>query len=125
LVEAPIHREIADLRHFSPRIYAMFGWFALAFVVITIANLAKLIGFGMWVTALGNLLFITLSVFTMVGLGRTPHRAGGRGGVPGQAPGPQSSADGRAAGRVSTAALPAGCRTSHNGDALINLSVLP
>jgi diguanylate cyclase (GGDEF)-like protein len=59
-------REIADLRHFSPRIYAMFGWFALAFVFITIANLAKLIGFAMWVTALGNLLFITVSVFTMV-----------------------------------------------------------
>jgi len=59
-------REIADLRHFSPRIYAMFGWFALAFVFITIANLAKLIGLGMWVSALGNLLFITLAVFTMV-----------------------------------------------------------
>jgi two-component system, sensor histidine kinase LadS len=59
-------REIADLRHFSPRIYAMFGWFALAFLFVTIANLAKLIGFGMWVTALGNLLFITLAVFTMV-----------------------------------------------------------
>jgi two-component system, sensor histidine kinase LadS len=59
-------REIADLRRFSPRIYAMFGWFALAFVFITIANLAKLIGFGMWVSALGNLLFITLAVFTMV-----------------------------------------------------------
>jgi two-component system, sensor histidine kinase LadS len=59
-------REIADLRHFSPRIYALFGWSALAFVFVTVANLAKLIGFGMWVTALGNLLFIALSVFTMV-----------------------------------------------------------
>jgi diguanylate cyclase (GGDEF)-like protein len=59
-------REIADLRHFSPRIYAIFGWFALAFLFITIANLAKLIGFGMWVSAVGNLLFITLAVFTMV-----------------------------------------------------------
>src|SRR6202042_3322903 len=52
-------REIADLRHSSPRIYAIFGWFALAFLFITIANLAKLIGFGMWVSAVGNLLFIT------------------------------------------------------------------
>jgi two-component system, sensor histidine kinase LadS len=59
-------REIADLRHSSPRIYAIFGWFAVAFVFVTVANLAKLIGFGMWVTALGNLLFITLAVFTMV-----------------------------------------------------------
>jgi diguanylate cyclase (GGDEF)-like protein len=59
-------REIADLRHFSPRVYAMFGWFALGFVVVTIANLAKLIGLGMWVTALGNLMFIAATVFTMV-----------------------------------------------------------
>ena len=59
-------REIADLRHFSPRVYAIFGWFALAFVFVTIANLAKLIGLAIWVTAIGNLLFITLAVFTMV-----------------------------------------------------------
>ncbi len=58
-------REIADLRHFSPRVYAMFGWFALGFVTVTIANLVKLIGLGTWVTALGNLLFIAVTVFTM------------------------------------------------------------
>jgi len=59
-------REIADLRHFSPRIYATFGWFAAAFVLITIANMAKFVGFGMWVNALGNLLFIAASIFTLV-----------------------------------------------------------
>ena len=59
-------REIADLKHFSPRIYTVFGWLAAAFVAITIANLAKLLGFGMWVTALGNLMFIGTSVFTLV-----------------------------------------------------------
>jgi diguanylate cyclase (GGDEF)-like protein len=59
-------REIADLRHFSPRIYAMFGWFAAAFVVITIANLAKFLGFGTWVNALGNVMFLAATVFTMV-----------------------------------------------------------
>jgi diguanylate cyclase (GGDEF)-like protein len=59
-------REIADLRHFSPRIYAVFGWFAAGFVLVTFANLAKLAGFGMWVTALGNLLFIAAAIFTMV-----------------------------------------------------------
>jgi diguanylate cyclase (GGDEF)-like protein len=59
-------REIADLKHFSPRIYDMFGWFAAAFVAITIANVAKIIGFGMLVNALGNLMFITAAVFTMV-----------------------------------------------------------
>jgi diguanylate cyclase (GGDEF)-like protein len=59
-------REIADLKHFSPRVYAMFGWFAAAFVFITIANLAKFLGFGVWVNALGNLLFVSLAVFTLV-----------------------------------------------------------
>ncbi len=59
-------REIADLRHFSPRIYAMFGWFAAAFVLITVANLAKLLGLGTWVNALGNLMFVTLALFTLV-----------------------------------------------------------
>jgi two-component system, sensor histidine kinase LadS len=58
-------REIADLKHSSPRIYDVFGWFAVAFVIITIANLAKLIGFGMWVNALGNLMFLGVSLFTM------------------------------------------------------------
>ena len=59
-------REIADLKHFSPRIYAVFGWFAWAFVAVTFANLAKLVGFGMWVTASGNLLFIATSIFSLV-----------------------------------------------------------
>jgi two-component system, sensor histidine kinase LadS len=59
-------REIADLKHFSPRIFAMFGWFAATFVVITIANLAKFIGLGLWVNALGNLMFIIAAGFTMV-----------------------------------------------------------
>jgi diguanylate cyclase (GGDEF)-like protein len=59
-------REIADLRHFSPRIYEIFGWFAAAFVLVTIANLAKLLGLGMWVTSIGNLMFVALTVFTTV-----------------------------------------------------------
>jgi hypothetical protein len=59
-------REIADLKHFSPRIYATFGWFSMAFVVVTVANLAKFLGFGMWVNALGNVLFLAATVFTMV-----------------------------------------------------------
>ncbi len=59
-------REIADLKHFSPRIYSMFGWLATAFVLITIANLAKFIGFGRWVNGLGNLMFVATTVFTVV-----------------------------------------------------------
>jgi len=59
-------REIAGLRHFSPRVDAIFGWFALAFVLITVANLAKLIGYGALVTALGNVVFSAAVLFTLV-----------------------------------------------------------
>jgi two-component system, sensor histidine kinase LadS len=59
-------REIADLRHFSPRVYAMFGWFAVAFVVVTVANLAKLAGLGILVNALGNVLFSVVAAVTLV-----------------------------------------------------------
>jgi len=59
-------REIADLKHFSPRIYSMFGWLAAAFVLITIANLGKFAGLGRWVNGLGNLMFVATTVFTMV-----------------------------------------------------------
>ncbi|MFO1467223.1 MAG: diguanylate cyclase [Steroidobacteraceae bacterium] len=59
-------REIADLRHFSPRIYAIYGWLALLFVVLTAANAAKSIGFGPWVNAAGNLIFLATAVFTLI-----------------------------------------------------------
>jgi diguanylate cyclase (GGDEF)-like protein len=59
-------REIADLRHASPRIDAIFGWFAVAFVLVTIANVAKLAGYGLIVNALGNLIFSVAAVFTVV-----------------------------------------------------------
>ena len=39
-------REIADLRRFSPRVYRVFGWMAVAFVVLAFANFAQLIGLG-------------------------------------------------------------------------------
>jgi diguanylate cyclase (GGDEF)-like protein len=59
-------REIADLRRFSPRIYTIYAWFAVAFVAVTIANLAKVLGFGMWVNLFGNLVFVTVALFTLV-----------------------------------------------------------
>jgi two-component system, sensor histidine kinase LadS len=59
-------REIADLNRFSPRIYAVFGWLAVAFVVLAFANLAHLFGFGGQVASLGNLLFLGTAVFTLV-----------------------------------------------------------
>jgi two-component system, sensor histidine kinase LadS len=59
-------REIADLRHFSPRIYKIFGWFAVAFVFITAANLAAFVGLLGVVNALGNLMFVVAPIFTVV-----------------------------------------------------------
>jgi hypothetical protein len=39
-------REITDLRRFWPRIYTVFGWLAVLFGFLTVANVAKLFGYG-------------------------------------------------------------------------------
>jgi diguanylate cyclase (GGDEF)-like protein len=59
-------REIADLKHFSPRVYRIFGWFAVAFVVITAANVAEFVGLLGLVNVLGNIMFIVTPLFTVV-----------------------------------------------------------
>jgi diguanylate cyclase (GGDEF)-like protein len=59
-------REIADLKHFSPRVYTIFGWLALAFVLITAANAAKFIGLLSLVNIIGNLMFVVAAVFTVI-----------------------------------------------------------
>jgi diguanylate cyclase (GGDEF)-like protein len=59
-------REIADLKHFSPRIYKIFGWFAVAFVLITAANLAAFVGLLNLVNVLGNIMFVVAPIFTVV-----------------------------------------------------------
>lgn len=59
-------REIADLKRFSPRVYALYGWLALAFVLLAFANLAHLLGFGGRVASLGNVMFLGTAVFTIV-----------------------------------------------------------
>ncbi|HVO44907.1 MAG TPA: diguanylate cyclase [Steroidobacteraceae bacterium] len=58
-------REIADLRRFAPRIYPVYGWLAAAFVLLTIANVGKLVGLATLVNALGNILFLGSAVFTL------------------------------------------------------------
>jgi len=58
-------REIADLEASEPRIYTAFGWFAAAFVVVTVLNLAKLLGLGVWVNGAGNLVFAAAATFTL------------------------------------------------------------
>jgi diguanylate cyclase (GGDEF)-like protein len=59
-------REIADLKHFSPRVYAAFGWLAVAFVIITAANVAKFVGLLGVVNIVGNLMFVVAAVFTVI-----------------------------------------------------------
>jgi diguanylate cyclase (GGDEF)-like protein len=58
-------REIADLRHYSPRAYRVLGWFAVAFVLSAASNLARLVGLGAQVAVVGNLLFIASGVFVL------------------------------------------------------------
>lgn len=59
-------REIADLKQFSPRVYAIFGWLAAVFVALAFANLLQQVGLGSAVAALGNLVFLGSAIFTLV-----------------------------------------------------------
>jgi len=59
-------REIAELQRFSPRVYKLFGWFAVAFVVLAFGNFTDVIGLGDIVVALGNLVFVVSAVTTLV-----------------------------------------------------------
>ena len=59
-------REIADLKHYSPRVYTIFGSLSAGFVLLACANAAKLFGFGPLVNALGNIMFLGLAIFTAV-----------------------------------------------------------
>jgi len=58
-------RDMADIRVFSPRAYSIFGWFAVAFIVLTFLNLAKPFGFESFVNDLGNVLFLASGIFTL------------------------------------------------------------
>ena len=59
-------REIADLKRFSPRVYKVFGWFAMAFVLLAAANLAEFVGLLSIVNAVGNVMFIVAPIFTVI-----------------------------------------------------------
>ncbi|HEV2441936.1 MAG TPA: diguanylate cyclase [Steroidobacteraceae bacterium] len=58
-------REIADLRHASPRVYGTFGWLAAAFAALAVANVGRLVGLGPIVSAVGNLMFLGAAVFVL------------------------------------------------------------
>jgi diguanylate cyclase (GGDEF)-like protein len=59
-------REIADLRHTSPRVYRAFGWMAAGFAALAVANAGELIGLGPIVVAVGNLMFLSAGVFVLL-----------------------------------------------------------
>jgi diguanylate cyclase (GGDEF)-like protein len=60
-------RDLAELQRFSPRVYRLFGWFAVTFVVLAFANFTDVVGFPAGiVTAAGNLVFVISAVTTLV-----------------------------------------------------------
>jgi diguanylate cyclase (GGDEF)-like protein len=59
-------RDIADLRRAMPHAYTVFGWLAGAFVLLTFANLIKLVGYENSVNNVGNILFLGSAVYTLV-----------------------------------------------------------
>ena len=60
-------RDLAELQRLSPRVYELFGWFAVTFVVLAFANFTDVIGFPAGiVTAIGNLVFVISAVTTLV-----------------------------------------------------------
>ena len=59
-------REIAELRRFSPRIHAIFGGLAIAFVVLAASNVFSVLGGGGVIADIGNLMFLGTAVFTLV-----------------------------------------------------------
>ena len=59
-------REIAELQRFSPRVYTIFGWFAVTFVVLAFANFLDVFGLDSIVTAVGNIVFVISAVTTLV-----------------------------------------------------------
>jgi diguanylate cyclase (GGDEF)-like protein len=59
-------REFANLKIFSPRIYSAFGWLAVAFAVLALANVLRVWGFGLLIARIGDLMFVGSAIFTLV-----------------------------------------------------------
>jgi diguanylate cyclase (GGDEF)-like protein len=58
-------REIADLQRSWPRIYRIFGLLSGLFVLLAVANIGKLFGFGPLIATIGNVVFLSVAVFTL------------------------------------------------------------
>ncbi|HEU4623447.1 MAG TPA: diguanylate cyclase [Steroidobacteraceae bacterium] len=59
-------REIAELRLYSPRVYHVFKWLAVTFVVLAFANVLQVVGLGAVVAIVGNLIFVGSAAFTLI-----------------------------------------------------------
>jgi len=59
-------REFANLKSYSRRVYRVFGWLALAFVGLAVANVLRIFGLGRPLAELGNVMFLASAVFTLV-----------------------------------------------------------
>jgi two-component system, sensor histidine kinase LadS len=60
-------REFANLRLFSPQVYRIFGWMAVAFVGLAFANVLRIIpGLSPLIAATGNLMFLASALFTLI-----------------------------------------------------------
>ncbi|HVY81049.1 MAG TPA: diguanylate cyclase [Steroidobacteraceae bacterium] len=59
-------REIAELRLYSPRVYRVFKWLAVTFVVLAFANVLQVVGLGALVATVGNLIFVGSAAFTLI-----------------------------------------------------------
>ncbi len=59
-------REIADLRRFSARVYTAFGWLAVGFVAIAVANAGKFVGLEGLVNDIGDVMFVMAALFTVI-----------------------------------------------------------
>jgi len=59
-------REIADLRKYWPRVYVIFRWLAVAFLLLAFANIGSLFGLGGLIAAIGNILFLGSALFTII-----------------------------------------------------------
>ncbi len=60
-------REFANLRLFSPKVYAAFGWLAAAFVALAVCNVLRVLpGVPPVIAAIGNLMFLGSALFTLI-----------------------------------------------------------
>jgi len=59
-------REFANLKVYSPKVYRAFGYLAVAFIVLTFANVLRVFGWGVIVARIGDLMFVGSAIFTLV-----------------------------------------------------------